>query len=78
LLYICRLQKLPIYREILCKLALGRSLSSLARWLNEQQFDGCGSWSVNYWRKLLGPLAVEVQPAKDRALNQARRNARDP
>jgi hypothetical protein len=78
LLYICRLQKLPIYNEILRKLALGQSVRSLARWLREQQFDGCGSWSVNYWAKLLGPLDRQVQRAKERAQNEARRKQRHP
>lgn len=78
LLYICRLKKLPIYNEIVRKLALGQSCQSLARWLREQRFDGCGAWSVSYWRKLLGPLAVQVQRAKERTLNQARRKRYNP
>ena len=53
LLYICPLQKLPIYQEILRKLALSQSVPSLAPWLHEQRLDGCGAWSASYWAKLL-------------------------
>jgi hypothetical protein len=78
LLYICRLQKLPIYNEIVRKLTLGISCRALARWLHDQRFDGCGAWSVSYWVKLLCPLDRQVQAAKERALNQARRKRYNP
>jgi hypothetical protein len=78
-LYICRLQSLPTYREILRRLTQGQSVRSLALWLAKQRYDGpSGAWTWTYWQKLLVPLAREV--AKTKALQEAadRRKASHP
>jgi hypothetical protein len=78
-LFICRLQSLPVYREILRRLTQGQSVRSLALWLSRQGFDGpSGTWTWWYWQKLLFPLGREV--AKTKALQEAaeRRRSRTP
>lgn len=78
-LSICRLQSLPVYREILRRLTQGQSVRSLALWLSRQGFDGpSGTWTWWYWQKLLFPLAREV--TKTKAIQEAadRRKPRTP
>jgi hypothetical protein len=75
LLFICRLQSLPVYREILRRLTQGQAVRPLSLWLARQPLDGpCGTWT--YWQKLLNSAKSPPRklPPKPREFDVVDRN----
>lgn len=73
LLFVCRVQRLPCYREIVRRLTLKHSVWAVATWLKEQNLGGpAGRWTHHYWRKLLTPLAEQVRRAREKVVRKER------